>query len=40
LPALVPFHTAKSYTLSLTKKVLAGRFDEVIKTMEHNVRLV
>jgi pyruvate dehydrogenase (quinone) len=40
LPAHVPFHTAKSYTLSLAKQVLAGRFDDVIKTMERNVRLV
>ena len=40
LPAHVPFHTAKDYTLSLTKQVLAGRFDDVIKTMERNVRLV
>jgi pyruvate dehydrogenase (quinone) len=40
LPSHVPFHTAKGYTLSLAKRVLAGRFDEVIKTMEHNVRLV
>jgi pyruvate dehydrogenase (quinone) len=40
LPSHVPFHTAKGYTLSLAKQVLAGRFDDVIKTMEHNVRLV
>lgn len=40
LPSHVPFHTAAGYTLSLTKQVLAGRFDEVIKTMERNVRLV
>jgi pyruvate dehydrogenase (quinone) len=40
LPAHVPFHAAKGYTLSLAKQVLAGRFDEIIKTMERNVRLV
>ena len=40
LPSHVPFHVAKSYTLSLAKQVLAGRFDDVIKTMERNVRLV
>jgi pyruvate dehydrogenase (quinone) len=40
LPAHVPFHTAAGYTLSLTKQVLAGRFDDVIKTMERNIRLV
>jgi pyruvate dehydrogenase (quinone) len=40
LPSHVPFHTAKGYTLSLAKQVLAGRFDDVIKTMERNIRLV
>jgi pyruvate dehydrogenase (quinone) len=40
LPSHVPFHAAKGYTLSLAKQVLAGRFDDVIKTMERNVRLV
>jgi pyruvate dehydrogenase (quinone) len=40
LPAHVPFHTAKSYTLSLTKQVLAGDMEGVIKTVEHNIRLV
>ena len=40
LPSHVPIHTAAGYTLSLTKQVLAGRFDDVIKTMERNVRLV
>jgi pyruvate dehydrogenase (quinone) len=40
LPAHVPFHTAKSYTLSLTKQVLAGDMEEVIKTVERNIRLV
>ena len=40
LPSHVPFHTAKGYTLSLAKQVLAGRLDSVIKTVEHNIRLV
>src|ERR1700691_4458027 len=40
LPSHVPFHTAANYTLSLAKQVFAGRFDDVIKTMERNVRLV
>jgi len=40
LPSHVQFHTAKGYTLSLAKQVLAGRFDDVIKTIERNVRLV
>jgi pyruvate dehydrogenase (quinone) len=40
LPSHVPLHAAKGFTLSLAKQVLAGRFDDVIKTMERNVRLV
>jgi hypothetical protein len=40
LPSHVPFHTAKGFTPSLAKQVAAGRFDDVIKTMERNVRLV
>ena len=40
LPSHVPLHTVKGYTLSLAKQVLAGRFDDVIKTMERNIRLV
>src|SRR5580693_349767 len=40
LPAHVPVRTAVGYTLSLAKQVFTGRFDEVIKTMERNVRLV
>jgi pyruvate dehydrogenase (quinone) len=40
LPSHVPLHTAEGYTLSLAKQVLAGRFDDVIKTIERNVRLV
>jgi pyruvate dehydrogenase (quinone) len=40
LPAHVPFHVAKGFTLSLTKQVLSGRMDKVVKTMERNVRLI
>ena len=40
LPSHVPLHTAMGYTLSLAKQVLAGRFDDVIKTTERNVRLI
>ena len=40
LPSHAPFHTVKGYTLSLMKQVLTGRLDDVIKTIEHNVRLV
>ena len=40
LPSHVPFHTAKSYTLSLAKQVLSGQMDTVIKTIERNIRLV
>ena len=40
LPSHVPFHTAKGFTLSLAKQVLSGDMDKVIKTIEHNVRLI
>jgi pyruvate dehydrogenase (quinone) len=40
LPSHVPFHTAKGYTLSMAKQMLSGSMDTVIKTIEHNVRLV
>jgi pyruvate dehydrogenase (quinone) len=40
LPSHVPFHTAKGFTLSLAKQVWSGKMDEVIKTIERNVRLV
>jgi pyruvate dehydrogenase (quinone) len=40
LPSHVPLHTMKGYTLSVAKQVLSGRMDAIIKTMEHNVRLV
>ncbi len=40
LPSHVPFHTAKNYTLSLAKQVWNGKMDDVIKTIERNIRLV
>jgi len=40
LPSHVPFHTAKGFTLSMAKQVWSGRMDDVIKTIERNVRLV
>ncbi len=40
LPAHVPFHTAKGFTLSMAKQVWSGKMDDVIKTVERNVRLV
>jgi pyruvate dehydrogenase (quinone) len=40
LPAHVPFHVVKSYTMSLAKQVLSGKMDSVIKTIERNIRLV
>ena len=40
LPSHVPAATAKGFTLSIAKQVLTGKMDEVIETVEHNVRLV
>lgn len=40
LPSHVPFHTAKGFTLSMAKQVLNGKMDDVIKTVEHNARLI
>ena len=40
LPSHVPFHTARGFTLSLAKQVWSGKMDDVIKTAEHNVRLL
>jgi len=40
LPSHVPFHTAKGFTLSMAKQVWSGQMDDVIKTIERNVRLV
>jgi pyruvate dehydrogenase (quinone) len=40
LPSHVPFHTAKGFTLSFAKQVWGGKMDDVIKSIEHNVRLI
>jgi pyruvate dehydrogenase (quinone) len=40
LPSHVPLHTAQGYTLSFTKQVLSGHMDSVIRSIEHNVRLI
>ncbi len=40
LPSHVPFHTAKGFTLSMAKQIWSGKMDDVIKTIERNVRLV
>ena len=40
LPSHVPAATAKGFTLSIAKQVLSGKMDEVIETVEHNVRLL
>jgi pyruvate dehydrogenase (quinone) len=40
LPSHVPFHTTKGFTMSMAKQVWNGKMDDVIKTIERNVRLV
>jgi pyruvate dehydrogenase (quinone) len=40
LPSHVPVATAEGFTLSIAKQVLTGKMDEVIETVEHNVRLL
>jgi pyruvate dehydrogenase (quinone) len=40
LPSHVPAETAKGFTLSIAKQVLTGKMDEVIETVEHNIRLL
>jgi pyruvate dehydrogenase (quinone) len=40
LPSHVPFHTVKGFTLSVAKQVWNGKMDEVIKTIERNVKLI
>ncbi len=40
LPSHVPLSTAKGFTLSMLKQVLSGKLDDVIETVEHNVRLL
>ena len=40
LPSHVPAATVRGFTLSLAKQALTGKMDEVIETVEHNVRLL
>jgi pyruvate dehydrogenase (quinone) len=40
LPSHVPAKTAEGFTPSLAKQVLTGKMDNVIETVEHNVRLL
>ena len=40
LPSHIPAATAKGFTLSIAKQVLSGKMDDVIETVEHNVRLL
>lgn len=40
MPSHAPFHTVKGFTLSLARQVLSGRMDSVIKTIEHNIKLI
>jgi hypothetical protein len=40
MPSHVPIHAIKNYTLSVAKQVLSGKMDSLIKTVEHNVRLL
>jgi pyruvate dehydrogenase (quinone) len=40
LPSHVPAATAKGFTPSMAKQVLSGKMDDVIETLEHNVRLL
>jgi pyruvate dehydrogenase (quinone) len=40
LPAHIPFHVARGFTLSIAKQVLNGKMDSVIKTIERNVKLI
>jgi pyruvate dehydrogenase (quinone) len=39
-PSHVPFHAAKGFTLSMAKQLWNGKMDDVIKTIERNVRLI
>jgi pyruvate dehydrogenase (quinone) len=40
LPSHVPFHTAKGFTLSFAKQLWSGKMDDVIESIERNVKLV
>jgi pyruvate dehydrogenase (quinone) len=39
-PAHVPAETVKGFTLSLAKQAVTGKMDDVIASIEHNVRLL
>jgi hypothetical protein len=39
-PGHVPGNTAGGFTLSLAKQALHGQMDDVIATVQHNVRLL
>ncbi|HEY1917606.1 MAG TPA: thiamine pyrophosphate-dependent enzyme [Streptosporangiaceae bacterium] len=39
-PARVPAETVKGFTLSLAKQAVTGKMDDVIASIEHNVRLL
>jgi pyruvate dehydrogenase (quinone) len=40
LPSHGPAKTAEGFTPSLAKQVLTGKMDDVVETVEHNVRLL
>jgi pyruvate dehydrogenase (quinone) len=40
LPSHVPAHTAKGFTLSFARQVWNGKMDDVIQSIERNVRLI
>jgi pyruvate dehydrogenase (quinone) len=40
LPSHVPAETLKGFTLSLAKQALHGKMDDIVETIEHNVRLL
>jgi pyruvate dehydrogenase (quinone) len=40
LPSHVPVKTLKGFTLSMAKQVVSYKMDDVIETIEHNVRLL
>jgi pyruvate dehydrogenase (quinone) len=40
LPSHVPLETVKGFTLSFAKQALSGKMDDIIETVERNVRLL
>jgi pyruvate dehydrogenase (quinone) len=40
VPSHIPAETAKGFTISVAKQVLAGRLDDVIETVTHNIGLL